>query len=114
MALQLQVLTLKGKTLKISASSAETVASLMQRIADSSSDVQKGPTFSLCFPSGEGEQLRVLEESQVLSACGIGDGSVLYARRSQHALWDSYDATYQVSDPPFMSRPRSADQRPEL
>eukprot|EP00930_Biecheleria_cincta_P078353 TRINITY_DN65790_c0_g1_i1.p1 TRINITY_DN65790_c0_g1~~TRINITY_DN65790_c0_g1_i1.p1 ORF type:complete len:125 (-),score=17.26 TRINITY_DN65790_c0_g1_i1:89-430(-) len=99
MALQLQVKTLKGKTIKISASSAETAASLLERLATPGATAQSADLCLLAV--SQDDQLSPLDDSMTLSASGVADGHVLFLRQRHHAGYTGFEVMYQPTDPPF-------------
>eukprot|EP00434_Breviolum_minutum_P021162 symbB.v1.2.018671.t1/scaffold1455.1/size117749/7 len=101
MALQLEICTLKGKTLTLAASSTDTAGTLAVRLRRASGDVAgTGPAFCLCH--AQGDALILLDESQTLAVQGVCDGARLFARRPQHANAATLETTYQATEPTFL------------
>ncbi|CAE7206285.1 unnamed protein product [Symbiodinium natans] len=100
MALQLHIRPLSGNTLTLTASSAETVASLTTRVRAMCGDVAgEGSAFRLCLVSGD--RLTVLDESSSLTASGVPDGAMLLARRPHHAAHLTLEKKSDTMSPMF-------------
>ncbi|CAE7840707.1 unnamed protein product [Symbiodinium sp. CCMP2592] len=100
MALQLQIRSLSGKILSLTASSAETVSSLMSRVRTMMGDVaDDGPSFRLCLVTGDG--MTVLDESTSLTVSGVPDGATLLARRPHHVARLTFEKKSEATRPMF-------------
>eukprot|EP00933_Yihiella_yeosuensis_P080071 TRINITY_DN9347_c0_g1_i2.p2 TRINITY_DN9347_c0_g1~~TRINITY_DN9347_c0_g1_i2.p2 ORF type:complete len:106 (+),score=14.29 TRINITY_DN9347_c0_g1_i2:85-402(+) len=100
MALRLQVKALSGKTVSLSASSSDTVENLKGRAAFG--ERVAAEKQSLCIERGK--ELVSLDDGKELSACDVVDGSILFARRRQHAGWGKFEATCETSEAPFLRK----------
>ncbi|CAE7218005.1 unnamed protein product, partial [Symbiodinium pilosum] len=83
----------------LTASSAETVASLISRVQTMCGDVGDKPNFRLCL--AKGDSMTVLDESNSLASSGVLDGATLLARRTHHVARVTLEKKSEATSPMF-------------